>query len=171
MAKTKTSARKSAAHARKAPTRTAAKKTTKKYPKLALDPIKVKAKVVGTGKKARKVKPSKLGASQVMALLVEQTGLARKDVKLVVEALANTVKASIMPGAIGAVTVPGIGTIKTRHIEAKKVAGIKAGTMVRNPRTGEEKEHPGRKAYTKPATVKVRVVAGGELKRAALGTE
>jgi hypothetical protein len=153
----------------------AKKKTGKKYAKLDLKPIKMPAKTVGKGKKARKVKPKKLSASQVLNLLVEETGMARKDVRLVLETLSNTVKAAIMPGAIGGVVVPGVGAVMRKVIKAKKVDAIPRGTVVekRNPRTGEvtKFKHPGQKAYVKPERMKVRTIPLSSVRRALNGTE
>lgn len=153
-----------------------AKKTSaRKYAKLALKPIKVPTRTVGTGRTARKVKPRKLGAAQVIASLVEQTELSRADVKLVLSTLSDIVKASIMPGAVGGAVVPGIGALMRKDIPAKKMPAVKRGTVIekRNPRTGEvsKYKHPGQKAYVKPGRTKVRSVPLAALRRAALGTE
>jgi hypothetical protein len=151
-----------------------AKKAAKKFAKLDLKPIKVQAKTVGKGKKAKKVKPKKLSASQTMNHVVEQTGLARKDVKMVLETLADTVKAAIMPGAVGGAVIPGIGAIMRKHIPARKIPAIKRGTVIekRNPRTGEvtRAKHPGRAASTKPATAKARAILLSGTRRAVFGT-
>lgn len=153
----------------------AKKASAKKYPKLSLKPIKVSARTVGTGKTARKVKPRKLSATQVLASLVEQTELPRAEVKLVLATLSNIVKASIMPGAVGGAVVPGIGALMRKDIAAKKMPAVKRGTVIekRNPRTGEvtKFKHPGQKAYVKPGRTKVRSVPLAALRRAALGTE
>jgi hypothetical protein len=153
-----------------------AKKTGgRKYAKLGLKPIKVPARTVGTGKTARKVKPRKLSATQVLASVVEQTELPRADVKLVLATLSNIVKASLMPGAVGGAVVPGIGAMMRKDIAAKKMPAVKRGTVIekRNPRTGETTKfkHPGQKAYVKPGRTKVRSIPLAALRRAALGTE
>lgn len=153
----------------------AKKASAKKYPKLDLDPIKVPARTVGKGKTARKVKPKKLSASQTLNMLVDLTDLPRKEVKLVLEALSNTVKAAIMPGAVGGIVIPGVGAVMRKVIPAKKVDAIKKGTVIekRNPRTGEvtKGKHPGQKAYVKPARVKARVIPLSSVRRALNGTE
>jgi hypothetical protein len=152
-----------------------ARKAGKKYAKLDLKPIKVPTRTVGSGKKARKVKPKKLSAAMVLSHLTEETGLARKDVRLVIETLATAVKAAVMPGAVGGIVIPGVGAIMRKDIAAKKVAAIKRGTVIekRNPRTGEvsKGKHPGQKAYVKPARVKIRAIPLSALRRAANGTE
>lgn len=153
----------------------AKKASAKKYPKLALKPIKVSARTVGTGRTARKVKPRKLSATQVLAMVVEQTELPRAEVKLMLSTLSDIVKASIMPGAVGGAVVPGIGALMRKDIAAKKMPAVKRGTVIekRNPRTGEttKYKHPGQKAYVKPGRTKVRSVPLAALRRAALGTE
>lgn len=149
-------------------------KKVKKFPKLDLTPIKVAAKVVGKGKKAHKVKAKKLSASQVLNHVVEQTEMSRKDVRLVLETLANTIKAAIMPGAVGGAVIPGVGAIIRKDIAAKKLPAIARGTVIekRNPRTGEvtKVKHPGRKPSIKPASSKARAVLLSSTRRAVFGT-
>jgi nucleoid DNA-binding protein len=113
----------------------------------------------------------KMSRTEIIEHLVEETELTRKQVLSVLNGLNNLVKASIMPKSVGQFTLPGVAVIKLRKIPAKKVPAIKKGTPVRNPFTGETSRHPGREAYVKPATVKVRVLPTAHLKRAALGTE
>lgn len=147
----------------------------KKYAKLDLEPIKAKTKTVGTGKKARKVKPKKLSASQTLNMLVETTELPRKEVRLVLETLSSMVKAAIMPGAIGGIVIPGVGAVMRKTIAAKKMPAIAKGTIIerRNPRTGEttKLKHPGQKAYIKPERSKVRTIPLSSVRRALNGTE
>lgn len=129
-------------------------------------------------KKAKKranldMKPikTKVGKMELFNMIAAATELDRKTVRSIFEQLADIAKASMMPRGAGQFQIPGVVTLKTRKVKARKIEAIKAGTMVRNPRTGEETPHPGRKSGVKPATVKVRAVATGSLKRAALGTE
>jgi hypothetical protein len=89
-------------------------------------------------------------------------------VKSVLEALKVTMQGSLAPRGAGEFVMPGLFKVVTKKIAARKVAAIKKGTEVRNPRTGETYAHEGRKAYTKPATVKVRVRPMAGLKNAAL---
>lgn len=151
------------------------KKAGKKFAKLDLKPIKVPTKTVGKGKKAHKVKAKKLSASQVLNHVVEQSGLARKDVRLVLDTLADTLKAAIMPGSVGGAVIPGIGALIRKHVPARKIPEIKRGTVIekRNPRTGEvtKAKHPGRKAGVKPAFDKARFVLLSGAKRAVAGTQ
>lgn len=110
---------------------------------------------------------TKMGKSEIIQTLAEAAELDKKQAKAVYEAFGQMMMASVCKGSVGHFAMPGIIDVKTRHIPAKKVKAIKAGTEVRNPRTGEMTEHPGRAAYTKPATVKVRVRPLAKLKSVA----
>ncbi|PIS42324.1 MAG: DNA-binding protein [Candidatus Kerfeldbacteria bacterium CG08_land_8_20_14_0_20_40_16] len=74
---------------------------------------------------------SKMTKSQLMTTLAEKTGLAKKDVVTLLEALTelayNETKSS------GEFTLPGIGKMVKRHREAR---------MGRNPATGEQIQIP-----------------------------
>lgn len=131
-----------------------AKRKAKKHPALELRPIK-----------------SKMNRSQLFQHLADATEVPKKQVAAVMQALVEAMKASVMPKGVGVFQIPGVVTVKTRHIKAKKMPAIKKGTMVRQPGKPDPVEHPGRKAFIKPATVRVRAVSMGQLKRAALGTE
>ena len=142
--------------AKKAPAKKAApaKRAKKKFAALELKPIR-----------------DKLNRTQLVQHLVAETEVDKKSVAAVLQALVTTMKASLMPRGAGVFQVPGILTIKTRKVKAKTMPAIKKGTMVRQPGKADPVEHPGRKAFVKPATVRVRAVPMGSLKRAALGTE
>jgi hypothetical protein len=108
--------------------------------------------------------------------VTETTGLARKDVKLVLDTLADTVRASIMPGGVGGAFVPGIGMVVRKIVKARKIPAIKKGTVVeKRPAPGQKGEvvkmlHPGRPASMKPATVKARFILKSSTRRAVFGT-
>lgn len=156
MARTATATKKTATTATRKPTkkvaaakRPAAKKTAapakrkaKKFPVLSLKPIR-----------------TKLSRTDLVARLVEETGVARKDVNNVIAAIGDAMKASIMPKACGEFAIPGVLVVKAKKIPAKK-GGQKIVSF------GVE-----RISKAKPATVKVRVRSLAKLKRAALGTE
>lgn len=154
-------------------TKTAPKKTTK-TPTAA----KSKAKKAPTKKPVRRTKPAvemmfspikeKMGKTQILQTLADAAEIDKKQAKAVYEAFGEMILASVCKGSVGHFALPGILDVKTRKIPAKKVKAIKKGTEVRNPRTGEMMEHAGRAAYTKPATVKVRVKALAKLRSAAL---
>jgi hypothetical protein len=155
-------------------TKTAAKKTT--TTRAAAKKVPAKKAVLkkrAVKRSALDLKPikAKVGKTELYDMLAEHSELTRKQVRTLFEHLSELAKASMMPKGIGVFQVPGVVTLKTRKVPARKVEAIKKGTMVRNPRTGQETPHAGRKAYVKPATVKVRAVPMANMKRAALGTE
>ena len=150
-----------------------AKKAVKR-PALDIKPVKVKAKTVGTGKKAKVVKATKLAATGLINEIVARTELTRKDVKRVLDTMGDIVKGAIMPGGVGGVVVPGIGAVLRKAIKARKIPAIARGTVVekRNMQTKEVTrwKHPGRKASVKPATAKARVIIASATRRAVFGT-
>jgi nucleoid DNA-binding protein len=126
----------------------------KKFPALALKPIR-----------------AKLNRTELVARLVDETEVPRKQVMAIINSLGDAMKASLMPKACGEFAIPGILMVKARKVPAKKMPAIKKGTLVRRPGSPDPVEHPGRAAFVKPATVKVKVRGLAKLKRAALGTE
>ncbi|MBL9094735.1 MAG: HU family DNA-binding protein [Planctomycetaceae bacterium] len=92
--------------------------------------------------------------SEVLNNLATATGLTKKQVAAVFEALATEIKKSVTKGS-GVFKVPG-GLIK---VTRKKVAARPAQKGVKNPFTGELRDVP-----AKPASNKVRVVALKSLK-------
>jgi len=101
--------------------------------------------------KAPKKPPTK---TQILTSLADATGLTKKDVAAVFDALAGEIKKNLAPRGPGSFTIPGL--IK---IEKKKVPARPAQKNWRNPFTGEIQERP-----AKPATTKVRVRALKTLK-------
>jgi len=86
--------------------------------------------------------------------------LKRKDVAKIVDAIGELAQACLHKKGVGEITIPGI--VKLQRVE-KPIPAIKAGTLVRNPFTGQESAHPGRKAGVK---VKVKASAVGGVKAA-----
>ncbi len=84
-----------------------------------------------------------VGKPQVVEYIVEnsETDVTAKQVKAVLEALTDAVYDFVSEGQ--RVRLPGLITFQYR---VKKSKAIKKGTMVRNPSTGEEFPHAGRKA-------------------------
>lgn len=161
------------------PKRTAAKKATKAKP-VARKATAKKAptkKVVRRASTLRKTKApievkairTKMGRTELVEHLAAATELGKTEVKAVLEALKLTMLGHIAPRGAGEFVMPGMFKVATRKVPAKKVAAIKKGTEVRNPRTGETYAHAGRKAFTKPATVKVRVRPMKAMKDVAIG--
>src|SRR5262245_12163206 len=106
------------------------------------------AKAAAAAKKA----PSK---SEVMNNIAEETGLTKKQVGAVLEALAGEIKKSLSNKGPGLFSIPGL--VK---IEKKKVPARPAQKNVPNPfKPGELMDRP-----AKPASVKVKVRALKNLK-------
>ena len=124
-----------------------------------------KAKVVkrAAPKKAAKteaaVKPVKaaLTKSALVNLIAEENGIPRKTAVGVYASLENLFLGSVHPKGVGHFTLPGLLKVTLRKVPARK-----AGTLVRNPATGEMV-----KAAAKPASVRVKIRALSKLKTAA----
>jgi|SRR4029079_3091955 len=72
----------------------------------------------------------------------QEHGASRKQVKDILDSLAYVAQDEISKGR--RVRIPALGTIEVRFRR-----GIKKGTMVRNPSTGESQKHPGKPPSTK----------------------
>lgn len=107
---------------------------------------------MGKAASAAKKAPSK---SEVMANLAEATGLTKKQIAAVVDALASEIKKSLGNKGPGVFQIPGLVKIDKRKIPARP-----AQKGVKNPFTGELQDRP-----AKPASVKVRVRALKNLKQ------
>lgn len=102
------------------------------------------------GKEERAKAPSK---SEVLNNIAAATGMARKDVSAVIDALSNEIKKALGSRGPGMFAIPGL--VK---IEKKKVPARPAKKGVKNPfKPGELMDVPAKKAYTK---VKVRALKG-----------
>lgn len=99
----------------------------------------------------------KLTKSALLSLLAEKTDLSRKQVGEVLGALEGVMLGSVHPNAIGEFMYPGLFKVVLRKVPARK-----AGTMIRNPATGEMM-----KAAAKPASVRVKIRALAKFKAAA----
>ncbi|RIK72898.1 MAG: DNA-binding protein [Planctomycetota bacterium] len=100
------------------------------------------------GKEEKAKAPSK---SEVLNNIAAATGLARKDVSAVMDALSGEIKKSLGSRGPGMFAIPGL--VK---IEKKKVPARPARKGVPNPfKPGELMDVPAKKAYTK---VKVRAL-------------
>jgi nucleoid DNA-binding protein len=100
----------------------------------------------------------KLTKSALLNLLAEKTDLTRKQVADVLSSLENVMYGSVHPNGSGEFILAGILKITLRKVPARK-----AGTLIRNPATGEMM-----KATTKPASVRVKLRALSKLKAAAI---
>lgn len=109
-------------------------------------------------KKPAAVTPVKqpLTKSGLLTLISEQNGLTRKQAANVLATLENTILGCVHPKGAGLFVLPGLMKVTLRKVPARK-----AGTMIRNPSTGEMV--PG---AAKPASVRVKIRALSKLKAA-----
>jgi nucleoid DNA-binding protein len=105
----------------------------------------------------RPVKES-LSKSGLVNLISEQNGVTRDTAKGILTTIENALLGSVHPRGAGEFTLPGLLKVTLRKVPARK-----AGTLVRNPSTGEM--IPG---AAKPASVRVKIRALSKLKTAAL---
>jgi len=90
--------------------------------------------------KAVKKPPTK---TQILANIADATGLPKKDVAAVFDALQAEIKKALKAKE-GAFTIPGLVKIGKKKVKAKP-----AEKNVRNPFTGEMYDRPAKAAYTK----------------------
>lgn len=109
---------------------------------------------------AGKYSPQKsvLTKSALLGMMAEQNGISRKQAAGVFASLENAMLGSVHPKGAGAFILPGLMKISLRKVPARK-----AGTLVRNPGTGEMMP-----AAARPATVRVKVRPLKKLKTAAV---
>ena len=107
---------------------------------------------------AIKIKPVKeaLTKSALINLIAEANGLTRDVAKGVLSTIETAMTGSIHPRGVGEFTLPGLLKISLRKVPARK-----AGTLVRNPSTGEMV-----KGAAKPASMRVKIRALTKLKAA-----
>ena len=99
-----------------------------------------------------------LTKSGLVTLLAEQNELTRKQASSVLATLENTILGSVHPKGAGLFVLPGLLKVTLRKVPARK-----AGTLIRNPATGEMM-----KAAAKPASVRVKIRPLKKLKSAAI---
>ena len=97
-----------------------------------------------------------LTKSALVNLISEKNGVTRDVAKGVLATIEYAMMGSIHPRGVGESTLPGI-----LKVSLLKVAARKAGTLVRNPSTGEMV--PG---AAKPASMRVKIRALSKLKAA-----
>src|SRR5471030_1373235 len=110
-------------------------------------------------KETASVKPVKqsLTKSALISLIAEENEIPRKTAVGVYTTLENAFLGSVHPRGLGEFTLPGLLKVNLRKVPARK-----AGTLVRNPATGEMI-----KAAAKPASIRVKVRALSKLRTAA----
>ena len=120
---------------------------------------KAKKKAKSAAKPAAAIKPvkGKLTKSALLSLIAERTELSRKQVGEVLGELEGVMLGSVHPNGNGEFMFPGLFKVALRKVPARK-----AGTLIRNPATGEMM-----KAAAKPASVRVKIRALAKLKAAA----
>jgi nucleoid DNA-binding protein len=101
---------------------------------------------------------STLTKSALLNLLAEQNGLTRRQASDILWTLESALLGSVHPRGAGEFIFPGLFKVTLRKVPARK-----AGTLVRNPATGEMI-----KAAAKPASVRVKIRALSKLKKAAV---
>jgi nucleoid DNA-binding protein len=99
-----------------------------------------------------------LTKSALLNLIAEQNGLTRKQAGEVLATIESAVLGSVHPKGAGAFILPGLLKVTLRKVPARK-----AGTLIRNPATGEMMP-----AAAKPASVRVKIRALAKLKSAAI---
>lgn len=96
--------------------------------------------------------------SALINLIAEENDIPRKTAVGVYATLEKVFLGSVHPRGIGEFTLPGLLKVTLRKVPARK-----AGTLVRNPATGEMV-----KAAAKPASVRVKIRPLSKLKAAAI---
>ena len=109
--------------------------------------------------KSAAIRPVKqrLTKSALLGQIAENTELSRAQVGNVLSELEGIMLGSVHPAGAGEFMFPGLFKVVLRKVPARK-----AGTLVRNPATGEMI-----KAAAKPASVRVKIRALAKLKAAA----
>jgi len=105
------------------------------------------------------VKPVKqiLTKSALINLIAEENEIPRKTAVGVYATFENLFLGSVHPRGVGEFVLPGLLKVNLRKVPARR-----AGTLVRNPATGEMV-----KAAAKPASVRVKIRALSKLRTAA----
>lgn len=123
---------------------------------MAKAPVK-KAAAKAPAAKSKPVKEA-LTKSALVNLIAETNGVTRDVAKGVLATIEDVMTGSLHPRGVGEFTLPGLLKISLRKVPARK-----AGTLIRNPSTGELV--PG---AAKPASVRVKIRPLAKLKAAAL---
>lgn len=124
-------------------------------------PKKAAPKKAAVKRETPAIRPFKetLTKAALINLIAEQNELPRKTAAAAFASLEDLILGSVHPRGVGEFTLPGMFKINLRKVPARR-----AGTLVRNPATGEMV-----KAAAKPASVRVKVRALSKLKAAAIG--
>ena len=117
---------------------------------------KKKAKSSASAAVVRPVRET-LTKSKLLNLIAEKNEISRKQAGEVLATLESVMLGSVHPNGAGQFVWPGLLKVTLRKIPARK-----AGTLIRNPSTGQMVP-----AAAKPASVRVKVRALSKLKKAA----
>jgi len=98
-----------------------------------------------------------LTKSALVGMIAERNDIPRKTAAGVLATLESIMMGAVHPKGIGMFVMPGMFKITLRKVPARK-----AGTLIRNPATGEMVP-----AAAKPATVRVKIRALSKLKKTA----
>src|SRR5664279_4919020 len=98
-----------------------------------------------------------LTKSALINLLAEQNDIPRKTAAAVYATLEGVFLGSVHPRGVGEFALPGLLKVSLRKVPARR-----AGTLVRNPATGQMV-----KAAAKPASIRVKIRALSKLRTAA----
>jgi hypothetical protein len=116
-----------------------------------------KAKKAKPGTQAVRPVKEAYSKSALVKYLAEQNDIPRDKAAGVLMSLEGVLAGSVHPRGVGQFTWPGFLKVTLRKVPARK-----AGTLIRNPATGEMMP-----ASAKPASVRVKVRALAKLKAAA----
>jgi nucleoid DNA-binding protein len=119
------------------------------------------AKAKTSKSEAAPLRPAKetFTKAALINLIAEQNDIPRKTAVGVFATLENVLLGSVHPRGVGEFTLPGLLKVTLRKVPARR-----AGTLVRNPATGEMV-----KGAAKPASMRVKIRALSKLKTAASG--
>jgi nucleoid DNA-binding protein len=116
-----------------------------------------KAKAAKTEAPALRPVKETFTKAALINLIAEQNEIPRKTAVGVFATLESVLLGSVHPRGVGEFTLPGLLKITLRKVPARR-----AGTLVRNPATGEMM-----KGAAKPASMRVKIRALSKLKTAA----
>ena len=126
---------------------------------MAKAPVKKPAAKKAAAKQpVAKTQPDKeaLTKTALVNLIAERNGVTKDVAKGVLATIEDAMAGSVHPRGVGEFTLPGLLKISLRKVPARK-----AGTLIRNPSTGEMV--PG---AAKPASVRVKIRPLSKLKAA-----
>jgi nucleoid DNA-binding protein len=98
-----------------------------------------------------------LTKSALLNIIAEKNEISRKQAGEILATLEGVMLGSVHPSGSGQFIFPGLFKVSLRKVPARK-----AGTLIRNPATGEMM-----KAAAKPASVRVKIRALSKFKAAA----